>query len=32
METRGRLDFYDGTVIEGSLVKPCNYLKRRGRR
>jgi hypothetical protein len=26
METRGRLDFDDGIVIEGSLFKPCNVV------
>jgi hypothetical protein len=33
METRGRLEFHDGTVIEGSVVKPCNWLRsvRKGR-
>jgi hypothetical protein len=29
METRGRLDFDDGTVIEGSLFKPCSVVRPR---
>jgi hypothetical protein len=29
LETRGRLDFTDGTVIEGSVYKPCAVRTRR---
>jgi len=31
-ETRGRLDFVEGTAIEGTLYKPCNFRRSRGKR
>lgn len=32
LETRGRLDFTEGTVIEGSVYRACSALPRKGRR